>query len=78
MTPSQRAEYAEWARQRANDLQLLDAVDWHNPELEKLLSGEDQQIYLCSASLMGMAAHDLRQAQRNFVTLAERIEANAD
>lgn len=78
MTREQRAEYAEWCRQRANDLQLLELIDWQDPELEKLLTGEDHGSYQNSAGLMDDAADDLKQARLNYVALAERLEANAD
>ncbi len=78
MTRAQRAEYAEWARQRANDLQLFDVVDFMNPEMFAKLSGEDLQAYLAASLIMEKVYAPLREARDNFLSLAERIEANAD
>ena len=78
MTREQRAEYAEWCRQRANDLQLFDLVDFMNPEMFAKLSGEDLQAYLAASLIMDEVAPAIKEARDNFTTLAERLEANAD
>ena len=78
MTREQRAEWSEWCRQRANDLQLMQTVDWLNPMMFAELSGQDLQAYLAAALVMEESIGPLREAQDNYENLAKRLEANAD
>ncbi|MGI9484976.1 MAG: hypothetical protein ACR2RF_03655 [Geminicoccaceae bacterium] len=78
MTPKQRAEFSEWCRQRANDLQLLEQIDWLNPPLQVKLSGYDFGAYFLATQQAIKATQAAASARRNYLDIAERIEANAD
>ena len=78
MTREQRAEWAEWCRQRATDISLLEHVDFFNPELEARLSGEDSKLYAMAVIGARQAQYTAWLAFKDYEALAERLEANAD
>ena len=78
MTRAQRAEFAEWTRQRANDLRIFEAQDFRNPAMEAALSGVDFELYLKASIQMQLASEAAFRARKDFEALKDRIEANAD
>lgn len=78
MTREQRAEYAEWCRQRANALAMLDVIDGDHPELERLLTGEDFKLFVKAQLAIEQALVLSKNAMRDYEALAEGLEANAD
>ena len=78
MTREQRAEYAEWCRQRANDLVMLQELDFNNPALERELSGVEYRTFVHATIAASVAQYEAFKAIKDLRALAERIEANAD
>ncbi len=78
MTPEQRAEWSEWCRQRANDLQLLQFQDFENGELEARLNRVELQLYTRAETAARSAQDSAYRARKDLEALATRIEADAD
>ena len=78
MTREQRASHAEWCRQRATDISLLEHVDFTNPALERQLAGEDFKLYAMAITRAEIAQKAAWEAFKDYEAIAERLEANAD
>ena len=75
MTPAQRAEFAEWCRQRASDLGLLQYVDFDHPELENALEGIDLRTMIAASVAAAQAQNAAVMAAKDLEAVAKRLES---